>query len=162
MNVTISTDSISSGRSFSVAFYRGHYTASNISSANELSDSDGVGDCFAYPNWSSYTFAPKSDIITYMSYYMSGITTTCSSTTFAPTRMSNGSIVTPTGGGCRQLYTTSTTGYEVTTEELTSFSGWRQYYNTNSSKFINFPSGEYTFVAGDIWDDYVILYFTVD
>lgn len=145
------------------AFYKGHVTTSNISFATALSEyGPGETSCPAYQKQDYYSFAPRSDIVTSTSSYPVTVTaTSCTTITYSPTKLSNGSTITPVSGGCSEMPSTSTTTTQFSFNASSSFSDGQGYYNPSVSSFMNFPSGQYSYVVGDIWNDYVILYFTV-
>jgi hypothetical protein len=119
------------GGIFNEALYSGYYTSSNISSGTPL-PKHGPG---MVPCPVSLNF----------SYY-----------TFAP----SSDLFTAYGGLPSSTSNSSAPANGISTKALTTFS-ISQYYDAATSSFVNFASGQYTLLIGDIWGGYVILYFTV-
>ena len=152
------------GGVLNTAFYAGHVTSSNIDSATFLPEyGPGAVSCpAASQNVSAYSFSPKSDVATYfVGYPVTAQVSSCTTLTQSQITLSNGSKISPVSTSCDESVYTSLTSTQYSATESASFSWGQGYYDASESSFIDFPAGQYSVVVGDIWNDYVILYFTV-
>jgi hypothetical protein len=175
------------GGLFSQALYQGYYTSANISSATPVSWNGPGGTSCPYFDTAYYIFRPDSynlsafaapPNIVYPTTEISCNTENVTNT-YTGIHVSNatGHNVTTTTGvqtvTIRSLTCTSSTVTGPTSTTSTGFpSGgysfnatgefpFEEYYDQNSSSMVNFAPGQYSFLVGDIWDSYVILYFKV-
>jgi hypothetical protein len=164
------------GGFFNVALYSGHDTSSNISSASAIPwyPPGGVSCPPLSGKVGYYIFSPRSDQAT--AYPNSSLlATTSQSTEIGESCSLNNETSTLPNGDFTTSHsivfcTTSTTTYVYSTSTNASSLSFpvlgfgsideSQYYDSNSSSVVNFASGQYSLLVGDIWGSYVILYFT--
>jgi hypothetical protein len=164
--------------------YQGHYVPANLSSATPLpSNAPGEAACGPPSRVGYFVFSERSDLVTAV-LNASSLNTSTTSSASSPEQISqscslyDNETTTLSDGNATTIYlssscTSSTVTYVSTSSpriiannSLYSFNATgsfsiNNYYDASISNFTDFSSGQYSLLVGDIWDNYVILYFTV-